>query len=118
MVTGSLEATDEASKAVQKTPHRVSLQDIQNKISRVDFFTLDQQVKYIGARLDVMTICVVCMNNGFIFVGKSAPVDPDNFDAEVGKVHARDDAIRQIWPMEGYLLRETLAILDGRVDNG
>lgn len=111
-VQTSLEATDQISAAVQKTPHRVSLKHITDKILSEHFFTMDHALRGqptpVAARLDVMTVCVLVMTNGFTFVGKSAPADPANFDTEVGRVHARDDAIRQIWPMEGYLLRETL----------
>lgn len=71
-----------------------------------------------GCHPEVTTVCVIFMTNGFTFIGTSTPADPANYDEEVGQVHARDDAIRKIWPMEGYLLRETLAILDGQVEAG
>jgi hypothetical protein len=40
--------------------------------------------------------------------GQSAPADPENFDQAFGEKLARDDAIRQLWPLEGYLLRQKL----------
>lgn len=56
----------------------------------------------------IMTIAVVSLENGYILVGKSASADPDNFNAELGQKFAREDAMRQMWPLEGYALRERL----------
>ena len=57
----------------------------------------------------VLTICALTLRNGFMVVGKSAPASPGNFDADLGKKIARDDARNQIWALEGYLLRSQLA---------
>jgi len=35
-------------------------------------------------------------------------VDAANFDMNLGRKYAFEDAIRQIWPLEGYLLAERL----------
>ena len=43
-------------------------------------------------------------------MGKSAPADADNFDEALGEKFAREDAIRQMWVLEGYLLRERLSL--------
>ncbi|ESY05256.1 hypothetical protein X752_25950 [Mesorhizobium sp. LNJC398B00] len=56
-----------------------------------------------------MTICVMTLTNGFTLVGKSAPADPANFNQALGEKFAREDCIRQMWPLEGYLLREELS---------
>jgi N4 Gp49/Sf6 Gp66 family protein len=42
-------------------------------------------------------------------IGKSAPADPKNFDRELGREFAKENAIRQLWELEAYLLREKLA---------
>ncbi|WP_347268176.1 Gp49 family protein [Paracoccus sp. (in: a-proteobacteria)] len=55
-----------------------------------------------------LTLCALKLQNGFVVIGQSAPADPANFDAGLGRQLARADAIRQIWPLEGYLLREQL----------
>jgi hypothetical protein len=57
---------------------------------------------------DILTICVLRMQNGFYLVGTSAPASPENFSASIGADLAREDAIRQAWRYEGYLLRERL----------
>ncbi|RCW77811.1 Gp49 family protein [Paracoccus lutimaris] len=56
-----------------------------------------------------MTLCVLRLRNGFAVIGEAAPADLANFDADYGRQLARADAIRKIWPFEGYLLRETLS---------
>ena len=52
------------------------------------------------------TICSLVLKNGYVVVGKSAAVSMENFDEEIGKMVARDDARNQIWALEGYLLKE------------
>lgn len=55
-----------------------------------------------------VTICLLTMANGFSVMGKSACVNPHNFDAAVGRKFAYEDAVEQLWPLEGYLLAEEL----------
>ena len=98
--TGSLEASDQAAAAVQKTTHRVTLESIKAKIVEKEFVRPDFAPE--------LTVCMAKLENGFVIVGKSAPADPANFDAELGEKFALEDCIRQIWPLEGYLLREQL----------
>ena len=96
----SLRAGDEAAKAVQKMPNRVALDDLEAKVHSVEF--------YNPAAILHMTVAIVVMQNGYAVIGKSAPADPDKFNSDLGRKFARDDAIRQIWPLEGYALREKL----------
>ena len=70
---------------------------------------VEKKVKYVRYQnYGVMTLCFIAMQNGYIVVGKSAPASPDNFNKELGEHFAYKDALRQIWPLEGYLLRERL----------
>ena len=59
--------------------------------------------------MQCLTICVLTLRNGFTIVGKSACASPENYDAELGVKIAREDARKQIWALEGYLLRSKLA---------
>lgn len=61
----------------------------------------------VTARL--LTICVLVLRNGFTVTGESACASPENFDAEVGRKIARQNAINKIWPLMGYELRSKLA---------
>lgn len=114
MSTDSLQATEDYS-AARSTHPRVSLRDMEAKIAEKHFFTAGQAIQpgAAGATpvhpLDLLTICILVMANGFTVIGKSAPASPENFDAEKGRAFAYEDAIRQLWPLEGYALREKLA---------
>ena len=55
-----------------------------------------------------VTVCCLTLENGFRVIGQSAAASPENFDAEIGRKIARADARDKIWPLEGYLLRESL----------
>jgi len=55
-----------------------------------------------------LTICCLTLENGFTVSGESACASPKNFDAELGKKIARDNAVNKIWMLEGYLLKQKL----------
>lgn len=55
-----------------------------------------------------MTVCALTLRNGFQVTGESAAADARNFDTEIGKKIARDNARNKIWMLEGYLLRQRL----------
>lgn len=59
--------------------------------------------------LDVLTFCVLVLKNGFTVTGESACASPENFDAEIGRKIARENAKQKIWALEGYLLKSNLA---------
>lgn len=100
-MTSSLQAGEDLAASVQKTPARVTLADLQAKVMAAEYIN--------PVSMPHLTICVLVLQNGFSLVGKSAPADPANFDAEAGRRFAYDDALRQLWPLEGYALRERLA---------
>lgn len=56
-----------------------------------------------------LTVAAVFLVNGTIVVGKSACVSQSIFSEEKGQNLAVADARRQIWDLEGYLLKEKLA---------
>lgn len=56
-----------------------------------------------------LTVCALTLRNGFNVTGESAAASPANFDAELGRKIARDNARNKIWALEGYLLRSKLA---------
>lgn len=54
------------------------------------------------------TLCILDLENGYTIKGLSACVDPAEFDLNLGRKYAFDDAINQIWSLEGYLLAEKI----------
>ena len=62
----------------------------------------------IPQSLAVMTFCVLVLRNGFTVTGESACASPENFDAELGRKNARQNAINKVRPLMGYALKERL----------
>jgi hypothetical protein len=58
--------------------------------------------------LSLLTFCVLVLKNGFTVTGESACASPENFDAEIGKKVARQQAVNKLWPLMGYALKEKL----------
>ena len=55
-----------------------------------------------------LTVCALKLRNGAFVTGESASVSPENFDEEIGRKIARENARNKIWMLEGYLLKEKL----------
>lgn len=115
MHSETLKATDDYS-AARATAPRVSLADMEAKIAQAHYFTAGSAIQALGhpatppdSPVNILTICLLVMANGFTIIGKSAPASPENFDREKGERFAYEDAIKQLWPLEGYALRERLA---------
>jgi len=109
----SIQVTDAQSAAVAVAP-RVQLKDIEDAIAcRYDL----TGGKAIGPdtpshpALDLLSICILVMKNGFTIIGKSAPASPENFNPDLGRKFAYEDAIRQLWPLMGYALRDRLSVI-------
>ena len=100
-MSASLDATEARSREVAKTGNRVSLEVMAAAIVEEEYLSPTTQPH--------MTIAVLKLRNGFTLVGKSAPADPANFDEAAGREFARDDAMRQAWPLFGFAQREKLA---------
>lgn len=62
-------------------------------------------------QLKLLTFCVLVLANGFTVTGESACASPENFDAEIGRKIARQNAVNKIWLLEGYLLKQKLSEL-------
>lgn len=92
------------------TAPRVTLAQIENKIVGEYYFTAAAATKGHPQfpALACLTFCVLVLENGFTVTGESAPASPKNFDEELGRKIARQNAVSKVWLLEGYLLREKL----------
>ena len=111
------------------TAPRVTPQDIEANIASEHYFTAADG--YVGglttediqamptnadglpvvtapAPLELLTFCVLILSNGFTVTGESACASPENFDAELGRKIARQNAVNKIWPLMGYALKQRL----------
>lgn len=55
-----------------------------------------------------LTIACLTLANGFTVTGESAAASPDNFNREIGRKIARDNARNKIWPLLGFRLRDQI----------
>lgn len=105
-------AVDERISAASATAPRVSLKDLEDNVVSVHFLNAGEAVlsndPHPFHALDLLTLCFVTTKNGFVLVGKSAPASAENFDEQKGKTFAYEDAMRQLWPLMGYALKEKL----------
>ena len=77
---------------------RLTPQLIDSKIAEKSFHKLT----------DVLTVCVITLQNGFTVTGESACASPENYDKDIGEQIAFNNARDKIWQLEGYLLKEKL----------
>jgi hypothetical protein len=78
----------------------------------IDACIVDERY-HVFARSTV-TICLLELRNGFMVTGESACASIENFNAEIGRKIAKDNAMSKIWMLEGYRLKEHLT----RIESG
>ena len=116
-----------------KTAARITPADIEGNIASEHYFTASEGVigafaaaefqsapgdaviprgaahpEHLKTCLNLLTFCVLVLRNGFTVTGESACASPENFDAEIGRKIARQNAVNNIWPLMGYELRTKL----------
>ena len=120
------ESIEQETQAKGLTAPRVTPADIEANIATEAYFTAREGIE--GARaahgkyqlvrhneneaegpMGRLTFCVLILDNGFTVTGESACASPENFDAEIGRKIARQNAVQKIWPLMGYELRTKLA---------
>ena len=78
-------------------------------VEGVEIYRQGHEVSVSIEALSLLTFCVLVLRNGFTVTGESACVSLENFDAEVGRKIARENAVQKIWPLMGYELHTRLA---------
>ncbi len=82
------------------TAPRVTPQRLEDVIASEQFYVFPNTT---------FTACLLTLKNGYTVLGESACASPENFNAELGRKIARDNAKNKIWALEGYLLRQILS---------
>lgn len=105
------DAIEQEIQAKGLTAPRVTPADIEANIAGEYFFTAGSALVDCPKlpSLDLLTFCVIVTRNGFTVTGESACASPENFDAELGRKIARQNAVQKLWPLMGYELRSRLA---------
>lgn len=107
------EIAEKANKAPRVTPA-----DVEADIASEHYFTAHDAIvglhsvgdysQDIADPLRLLTFCVLVLRNGFTVTGESACASPENFDAEIGRKVARQNAVSKVWPLLGFRLRDKL----------
>ena len=77
---------------------RVTPEIIESKIKKCEFHKLTE----------VLTVCVLTLENGFIVTGESSCASPENYNKELVEKISRMNAVGKIWMLESYLLKQKL----------
>lgn len=121
-------AIEQEIKAKGLTAPRVTPADLAANITDAYYFTAWEgaQLAYWGdsnpedpkltegepdknGPLALLTFCVLVLKNGFTVTGESSCASPENFDAEIGRKIALENAKQKVWPLMGYALKEQLS---------
>lgn len=121
-------AIESQIQAKGKTAPRITPADIDTAIASEHYFTAFSGATAAGSvhvcgnmtkgtsishdqleHLKLLTFCVLVLKNGFTVTGESACASPENFDAEIGRNVARQNAVQKIWPLLGYQLKDRLS---------
>jgi hypothetical protein len=130
-IIGRGETVEQEIQRKGLTAPRVTPADIEANIASEHYFTAangvtgaeyddveneHREFSIPPAALGLLTICVLVLRNGFTVTGESACASPENFNAELGRKIARQNAVAKMWPLMGYALREQLAARGPRLD--
>lgn len=65
-------------------------------------------VEYYRVPNTTTNICSITLTNGYVVNGESACISDENYDEQIGREIAFENARDKIWILEGYLLKQRL----------
>ena len=122
MTNAQFEQIEQEIQAKGLTAPRTTPSNVEDNITSEHYFTAGDGRKgaidndtYVGREvpsendadlqpLYLLTFCVLVLKNGFTVTGESTCASHENFDAEVERKIARQNAVAKIWPLMGYEL--------------
>lgn len=128
-------ALEQDIQAAGRTAARITPTHVQESIASEHYFTAGAALKQKdcysvyadpdalfghsdGGPLDLLTICVLVLTNGYTVIGTSACASPENFDPEIGRKAARGKATDQVYALLGFRLRDSLSLAAVKHDAG
>ena len=75
-----------------------------NTLDDVDRMTVKEL--RVALRETTAIVCSLTLKSGFVVIGKAACFSHDIFDEQMGCELAYQDAIRHLWELEAYRLKE------------
>jgi hypothetical protein len=125
MQSEALDVVDKRAAAVATAP-RITKEFIEENITHVVTITGDTFVIASGSveggpspedaePFAHLTMCIIRTKNGFMVTGQSAPMDPRNYNEELGVQLSYEDAFRKLWPLYAFAAMEDV-LLDKEYD--
>ena len=125
------ESIEQEIQAKGLTAPRITPADIEANIASEHYFVASDAIQHDNAvnhaakdiggwvlgGTQLLTFCVLQLRNGFTVTGESACASPENFDAEIGRNIARQNAVNKIWSLMGYELRSKLSQLNPQTND-
>ncbi len=71
---------------------------------KCDIESMIKKISYLTFESSKTTVCEVTLKNTFVVIGSSICVDPANFDLELGKQLALNDALNKVRTFAAYEL--------------
>jgi len=90
-------AFEEGYSVVTDLPEKLTAESVEAVIRLEEYF-----------KSELLTICVLTLKNGFKVTGTSACASPSIYSEVKGREYARIEAVKEIWPIEGYLLKQRM----------
>lgn len=84
------------TKLEQSPAERVTKEYMESRIVTGEYIKIGETV----------TLCNLTLDNGYSVRGESACVKPENYNEEIGRKIAYDNAFNKLWPLFGFLLAE------------
>ena len=78
--------------------NKITKQSLENEIDKIEYTRLT----------GTLTHCGITVKNGFVFTGESSCIDPKNFDEEIGKQIAYENAFDKMWSHYGFLVKNLM----------
>ena len=71
-----------------------------------DLENLGAQAEYHRIDATTTVVCSLKLPSGFVILGQAACLNPENFDEEMGCELAYQDAMRKLWELEAYRVKQ------------
>jgi len=111
----------------RKYMSKITIADVEEQIESESYFTAREGLEgsivlsgttpgwpcedvsqLIPPRLDCLTICVLVMTNGFVITGESCCVNSEDFDSELGRKYALENALDKAFAYVAYERRSKI----------
>ena len=85
-------------------------------LSYIESLVVSEQYAVVAERQSM--ICTMRLRNRTVIIGEAHYLDEGDFTLRAGQEAARADAIRQVWPLAAYAVRELAYLRTQAIEEG